>query len=132
MEDSGEPLIVPSRPIGSLVSRQMIDIAPGSTLRQVVAKLVDNDVGVIVVHDGTDAKGILSERDILDWVHDRVDLDTVSVDEVMQPDIISVDPEMSATDAGRVMIDRGVRHLMVNGPDGGVVSIRAILRSMLS
>ena len=110
----------------------MIDIAPGSTVRQAIAKLVDGDVGVIVVHDGTNSKGILSERDILDLVHDQADLDAVLVDEIMQPDIITVDPDSSVTDAGRTMVDRGVRHLMVNGPEGGVVSIRAVLRSMLS
>ena len=132
MENSEEPLVVPSRPVGSLVGRHMVDIAPGSTVRQAIGKLVDGDVGVIVVHDGTDAKGILSERDILDLVHDQADLDDVSVDEIMQPDIITVDPDSSVTDAGRTMIDRGVRHLIVSGPEGGVVSIRAILRSMLS
>lgn len=130
--DSNGQLTVPPRPVGTLVTRSSVAIAPGSTLRQAIAKLVDRDVGVIVVHDGIDSKGILSERDILDSVHDRADLDAVMVDDIMQPDIITIDPDSSVVNAAQMMmIDRGVRHLMVTGPDGGIVSIRAVLRSML-
>jgi predicted transcriptional regulator len=130
-EDADGQLIVPQTPVGSLVGRAMIGVAPGSTLRSAIEKLVDGDVGVIVVRDGDDLKGIFSERDVVDAVHEREDLDVVMVDDIMQPDIITVEPSMSVVDAGRTMIDRGVRHLVVEGPEGGVVSIRAIMRSML-
>lgn len=127
-----DDLLVAARPVGSLVARRMIDVPPGVTLRAAIAKLVDGDVGVIVVRDGEALKGIFSERDVIDAVHERADLDEVTVDEIMQPDIITVDPTMSVIDAGRTMIDRGVRHLVVEGPEGGVVSIRAVMRSFLS
>jgi predicted transcriptional regulator len=130
-EDADGQLIVPQKPVGSLVGRAMISVAPRSTLRSAIKKLVDGDVGVIVVRDGDDLKGIFSERDVIDAVHEREDLDVVMVDDIMQPDIITVEPSMSVVDAGRTMIDRGVRHLVVEGPEGGVVSIRAIMRSML-
>jgi CBS domain-containing protein len=130
-EDADGQLIVPQTPVGSLVGRAMIGVAPGSTLRSAIEKLVDGDVGVIVVRDGDDLKGIFSERDVIDAVHEREDLDVVIVDDIMQPEIITVEPSMSVVDAGRTMIDRGVRHLVVEGPEGGVVSIRAIMRSML-
>jgi len=131
--DETGSLTVPSRSVGSLLGREMVNIPAGSTLRQVVAKLVDDDVGVIVVRSGDSVVGILSERDVMDAVHDRVDLDAATVDAIMQPDIITIPASSSVVDAGRLMIDRGVRHLLVKSPDGdGIVSIRAILRSMLS
>ena len=126
-------LIVHSRSVGTLLGRQMVDIPSGSTLRQVVAKLVDDDVGVIVVRGNDGLVGILSERDVMDAVHDQVDLDAATVDSIMQPDIITIPASTSVVEAGRTMIERGVRHLLVESPDGdGIVSIRAILRSILS
>ena len=131
--DDKAALTVHSRSVGTLLGRQMVDIPSGSTLRQVVAKLVDDDVGVIVVRGNDGLVGILSERDVMDAVHDRVDLDAATVDSIMQSDIITIPASASVVEAGRTMIERGVRHLLVEGPDGdGIVSIRAILRSILS
>lgn len=131
MTENADDLIVPPRPVGSLVGRRTISVAPGSTLREAIATLVDADVGVVVVQGDGEIEGIFSERDLLDAVHDRADLDRVPVDEIMQPDLITVAPETSVVDASRVMIERGVRHLVVEGPDGGIVSIRAAMRSIL-
>ncbi len=127
-----DTLVVPPRHVGDLVGRSTVDIAPGSTLRATIAKLVDNDVGVVLVRDGDRTRGIVSERDLIDSVHEDADLDSEIVDDIMQPDLITIDPSATVVDAGRMMIARGVRHLVVEGPDGGVVSIRAILRSILS
>jgi CBS domain-containing protein len=107
-------------------------VATGSTLRATIAKLVDNDVGVVLVTDGDRTRGIVSERDLIDSVHEQADLDAETVDGIMQPDLITIDPKATAVDAGRMMIERGVRHLVVEGPDGGVVSIRAVLRSIVT
>ncbi len=125
-------LIVAPRPVGELVGRHMVDIAPGATLRAAIAKLVDADVGVIVIRDGETTKGILSERDLIDAVHEGTDLDEARVDHLMQPDIVSVDSATTVVDAARLMMDRGIRHLLVEGPDGGgIISMRATLRAML-
>ena len=131
-EPFGGHLIVPPRPIGGLVRRGIVDIAPGASLRAAIAKLVDADVGVVVVRDGKDLKGILSERDLIDAVHEKANLDEVRVEGLMQPDIVSVDPATTVVDAARVMMDRGIRDLVVEGPDGGAVSVRAAMWSMLS
>jgi len=125
-------LVVPPRPVGSLVGRRPIDVATGSTLRATIAKLVDNDVGVVLVTDGDKTRGIVSERDLIDSVHEQADLDAETVDDIMQPDLITIDPMATVVDAGRMMIERGVRHLVVEGPEGGVVSIRAVLRSIVT
>lgn len=125
-------LVVPPQPVRRLVGRKAVDVASGSSLRDTLAALVDNDVGALLItDDDDDVKGIVSERDLIDVVHDGADLDAEKIESVMQPDIITIAPEATVVDAARVMIDRGVRHLLVEGPDGGVVSIRAVLRSMV-
>lgn len=125
------PLVVPPREVRHLVGRRPVEVASGSTLRATIAKLVDNDVGVVLVSDAGKTCGIVSERDLLDSVHDRADLDTDLVDDLMQPHLITIAPTATVVDAGRLMIERGVRHLVVDGPDGGVVSIRAVLGAIV-
>ena len=123
---------MPPRQVGSLVGRRPIDVPTGSTLRATIARLVDNDVGVVLVTDGDTTRGIVSERDLIDSVHEGSDLDAEVVDDIMQPELITIDPMATVVDAGRMMIERGVRHLVVEGPEGGVVSIRAVLRSIVT
>jgi predicted transcriptional regulator len=125
-------LLVPPRHVGDLVGRRPIAVVTGSTLRATIAKLVDNDVGVVLITDGDKTRGIISERDLIDSVHEGSDLDAEVVDDIMQPELITIDPMATVVDAGRMMIERGVRHVVVEGPEGGVVSIRAVLRSIVT
>jgi len=72
-----ENLIVTPRPAKALVARSIVEVPPGSSLRTAIGKLVDLDVGVAVVREGEKSEGIVSERDVLDAVHEGMDLDAM-------------------------------------------------------
>jgi len=43
-----------------------------------------------------------------------------------------VAPDASVIAAGRMMADEGVRHLVIDGADGGVLSIRDVIEALVA
>ena len=125
-------------PVRSLVRRPMVAVDPGSTLRDAARVLADDLIGVAVVHGlrptgaaGTRVEGVISERDIVRAVADRVRLDE-RVDDVMTTDVASVDARDSIAAAINLVLANDIRHLVVtdHGLAVGVVSARDLLQAM--
>lgn len=107
-------------------------ISPRATVFSAISKMVDENVGSLVVRDGVQLPiGIFTERDYLK----RVALEgrtskTTFVVEVMTPDPVLVDVDSTAEDCMKVMTARRVRHLPVIGDDldlAGMLSIGDIV-----
>ena len=101
-------------------------ISPDVTVYQALEKLAEKDIGALVVMDGTNLVGILSERDyvrkvILKGFSSR----ELKVHEIMSSPVVSVSPSTTVDDCMRCMTDERCRHLPVvdEGKVVGVVSI---------
>jgi len=114
-------------PVSRLASYKIASVGPQDSLLDVVAALVDGDVGIVTVVDDQATKGVVSERDVIDAVYDGADLATVWAADIMQTNLIHVDHEMAAREAGLQMHHKGIRHLLVGDPPRGIVSIRDIV-----
>ncbi len=75
--------------------------------------------GSLLVMDGEDLVGIITERDILKAAATGTRLDETRIAEVMSKDLVTVGPGTSLREAAKVMADRWIRHLPV--VDGGKV-----------
>jgi predicted transcriptional regulator len=91
--------------------------------------MTDAKVGMVVVLDGDDLVGVLSERDMLRSVAENADLDTTPVADVMTRDVVTVAPDLEVYEAAAEMAARNFRHLVVTDDDtvAGVVSVRDVL-----
>jgi CBS domain-containing protein len=99
----------------------------GSLVRRAIDVMVESGRGAVVVtdHDGS-AVGIVSEIDIVRRViaADRHPFAT-PVETVMSSPVVVVDAGCSLDAAGRLMADRGIRHLGVRRGDGAVEWVSA-------
>src|SRR5207247_10426489 len=88
--------------------------------------LSSNRISSVVVKDGDDVAGIITERDVVHAVAEGLDPAKVSVGERMTKDLATVDRRTDVADAARVMGERRIRHLPVldKGSLAGIVSIR--------
>lgn len=114
---------------------KVITVAPGSTVQEVAALLSSKRIGAVIVSaDGTSAKGIVSERDIVrelgkrgpDCLKDRVE-------NVMTAKIVSCTrTEGTDTVLGR-MTDGRFRHMPVieDGQMVGLISIGDVVKARL-
>ncbi|HXG50119.1 MAG TPA: CBS domain-containing protein [candidate division Zixibacteria bacterium] len=100
------------------------------TVSAVLAKMVAEDVGRIVITDGEVPVGIFTEKDVLRRVVDKLDPAVVQVREVMTKPLQAVKEETRIVDAFGRMYKGKYRHLLVRGRRGkivGIVSMRRIL-----
>jgi CBS domain-containing protein len=90
---------------------------PGDTLAEAARKMWEQQTGSLLVMDGDDLVGIITERDILKAAATGVALEETRISQVMSKDLVTVGPGTSLREAAKVMADRWIRHLPVL--DGG-------------
>jgi CBS domain-containing protein len=93
--------------------------------------MVDHNVGALLVLDGEEVKGIITERDYLrEFVLiGRTSRETL-VREIMKVQVICVEPNRPVEDCMSIMSSRRIRHLPVieEGRLVGIVSIGDIVK----
>jgi len=101
-------------------------IASDVTVYEALLKMADEDIGALVVIDGTELVGIFSERDYARKVvlKDRSSRE-MKVHEIMSSPVVTVTPETTVDECMHCMTANRCRHLpVVNGTAViGVVSI---------
>jgi CBS domain-containing protein len=97
--------------------------------------MADKGVGALVVLEGEELVGIISERDYARKVilKDKSSMDT-PVREIMTREVISLNPEQSIQDCMALMTDKRIRHLPVLEDERlvGIVSIGDVVKAVIS
>lgn len=123
----------PTAEIWTLMTRAVARISPDATLPELATKLAAVEAGALAVGTTTDLAGIVSERDLVQAYAWSQEPDTVTVGDIASTKLVWCEATASALDAARVMVDRGVRHLLVNA-DGelqGIVSARDLIGALV-
>jgi CBS domain-containing protein len=109
----------------------VIEIDGEATVFDAVKKMVEANVGALLVTDGPEIAGIFTERDYLRRiaVEGRRSRDTL-VREVMSSPVICVTPETGVDESMAMMTDRRIRHAPVvdGGSVVGIVSIGDLVK----
>jgi CBS domain-containing protein len=98
---------------------------------EAVRQMVGANIGSLVVTDGDEVAGIVTERDYLRRVAEEGPADdSVSVRDIMSSPLVVVSPETEIDECMAVMTDRRIRHLpVVDGGDVvGIVSIGDVVK----
>ncbi|MDD5087719.1 MAG: CBS domain-containing protein [bacterium] len=115
--------------------RDVLTIGPDDTIHDAVARLVEHNVGALVVVDGAHkAVGIITERDILRLTAKLPsDLRKIFVRDSMSRNLVTASSTATVDDAQAVMTERRVRHLPVvdHGRLTGIVSLGDLVKVRL-
>ena len=103
----------------------VLTVSVGEKTKNALEKMIDNNVGSVIVVDDEETVGIFTERDYLRKVKFGERTDDDPVEAVMSPDVICVDPSYTIRDCMAIMTSERCRHLpmMRNGSLSGMVSI---------
>jgi CBS domain-containing protein len=114
------------------MSRDLLTVASGDRLREVTQRMVDRDVGAVLVMEDDSLVGILTERDVLRAVAAGIQDDTL-VSDHMTRDPETMSPDDTTEHAAVLMIHGGFRHMpLVEGDQVvGVLSIRDLMKVVL-
>jgi CBS domain-containing protein len=116
----------------SHMSRDLLTVAPGDALTEVAERMVERDVGAVLVTEDERLVGILTERDVLRAVAGGIREDTL-VSDCMTRDPETMEPSESTRQAAVLMIHGGFRHMPIVDGDQivGMLSIRDLMRIVL-
>ena len=107
--------------------RNVLRIDGSATVYEAIAKMVDGNVGALLVYDGERLEGIVTERDYLRRVAlQGRDERTTPVREIMSTELVYVGPDASIDECMAVMTERRIRHLPVLAEEREVVGIVSI------
>ncbi len=120
--------------VRSLVKNVVISCDERETVECAVAKMYASNVGsVIVTNESGRPVGIITERDIVRFLAEDIDLKT-PLGEVARKNLITASPDESVVSVAAKMIENNIRHIPVMEGDRlvGILSIRDVLRALLA
>ena len=108
-------------------SERIWSIVPTAAVYEALSVMADNEIGCLLVMDGGNLVGLVSERDYARKVilRGRSSKET-RVDEIMTSPPLTVGPGCSVDEAMRTMTEHRVRHLPVIDSKGTVLGIVSI------
>jgi CBS domain-containing protein len=111
--------------------RGVLKIDADASVLEAVERMVQQNVGSLLVTEGDDVAGIVTERDYLRRVavEGRSEQET-SVREIMSSPLIVVTPHTSIDECMALMTNKRIRHLPVvdDGELAGIVSIGDVVK----
>jgi CBS domain-containing protein len=114
------------------MSSDLLSVETSVSITEVAQRMVDRNVGAVLVLDDGRLAGILTERDILRAVARGLS-DTTRVADCMTAHPETITPDDTTAHAAVLMLHGGFRHLpVVEGDDVvGVLSIRDLMSLLL-
>jgi CBS domain-containing protein len=113
------------------MSKAVLTVGPGHTLRQTAQLMSSRRTGSAVVVDPDGAGvGIITERDILNALAAGLDPDVENAAAHITWDVVYAGPSWTLDEAAAAMIRGSFRHLVVVEDDEvlGVISVRDVVR----
>lgn len=124
----------PSPPptVAVFMSGVVAHVAADATLAEVARKLAATEAGLLVVGAPDQLDGVISERDIVKAMATSQDVRGLRAGDLAHRDLVTCPPETSVGDAAALMLQHGLRHVLVQerGHVVGVLSARDLLVSL--
>jgi CBS domain-containing protein len=117
-------------PVSTLAADVVARVAEDADLWEIAEALVEADVGALaVVDDDDDVQGVVSERDLVRALAARRDPSSTTARAIAHTRIVWCDANSAVAEVAEQMMDRYVRHVLVeeDGQVVGIVSARDLL-----
>ena len=121
--------------ITALKGKDVHMVPKDTTVSDAVAEMTEKKIGAILVGQGDEIQGILSERDVLTRViHKGLDCGATPVSDVMTIEPLTVPPTTTVEEALKIVSERYIRHLPMvdDGKLVGMVSNHTIIRRLFN
>jgi len=115
--------------------REIISIVQDASVFDAIKLMAERSIGSLLVMDGDELKGIVTERDYARKViiKGRAS-DTTPVADIMTTDLITASPDQTVNECMTLMSGKRIRHLPViaDGKVAGMISIGDLVQAIIS
>ncbi len=120
--------------IAPFVTRSVLTVDRDESLRDAAVSMMERGVGSAVVMSDGQPSGVVTDREALRAIAQGKDPSRVPVSKFITGRLTTVVPSLDILEAGRIMRERGFRHLVVVDDQGkllGVFSMRDLVVGLL-
>ena len=113
---------------------ELFHLTPNSSVFEALELMARENVGAVLVMDGDQVAGILSERDCVRKLElEGRSAQSTKVSDIMTSKVIYIEASQPLEECMALMIDKNIRHLPVfdNGRMLGLVSVRDVLKEVV-
>lgn len=114
---------------------EFIAVDSNATVDIAINKMVDRNIGAILVMEEGKLAGLFTERDVLRcWATKGENFCRIPIKDVMTKDLVIAEPDDEVNYAMTIMINKRIRHLPIieKGKIVSVVSIRDMVKAQVS
>lgn len=114
---------------------EIISIVQDASVFDAIKLMADRAVGSLLVMEGDELKGIVTERDYARKVIVMGrSSESTSVADIMTTDLVTASPTQSVNDCMTLMSERRIRHLpvVIDGKVAGLISIGDLVQAIIS
>ena len=121
--------------VSDIMTKEAITIHADRPLSEAIKVLVENDIsGVVVVDYAGDVVGMISTLDVFKVFNEEENDKGFIAEDIMTPYAINIQPDMSAEEAARIMLENGIHRLVVTMSPSkrkpvGIISSTDVLRA---
>jgi CBS domain-containing protein len=119
--------------VRNLMRSPVVTVDPDQSLQLAAQVMQEHGIGSVVVEQGGQVAGILTERDVMHAAARLGDIGEARVADHMTAPVVTASPNWDVSVAAAEMHDRRIRHLVVleQGTAAGVLSVRDVMSVFL-
>jgi CBS domain-containing protein len=118
---------MPMQTVREVMTSRVVTLPRETTLAEAARTMREQDIGDIVVSDGSEPAGLVTDRDIVvRAVAERCDPASTTIGEILTSDLVTVRPDDTVQSAALLMRDHAVRRVLVCEDDRQLVGIVSI------
>ena len=113
---------------------EIFSVPPSANVLEALKLMAKHNTGAVLVMDGGEVQGILSERDCVRKLElEGKTAKNTQVKEIMTAKVISIEADEDLEACMMLMIERNIRHLPVYANEKllGLISVRDVLREVV-
>lgn len=119
--------------IENFMTREIVSVDQSSSVRQAIERMVEKNIGSVVITKGREKIGIMTERDVLKKLCFDPHCADKKVTEVMSSPLVTIEGKAMIGRAADLMAKKGIRRLLVtiDGQIKGIITERDVMKATL-
>lgn len=123
MKNLGLEYFVEIKNISKIMTKNVVTVGKDFLLRNAISRMAEYSISCIVVEEDRCPVGILTERDVVRLFRAGVDIDSLTIEEVMAYPVRTISSNAPVHEAARIMNKEKIRRLVVVDKEGKIAGL---------